>query len=311
MSSQWCDNQIPGTSHTCDKAVRMKSYSQSLKMPGVCCHVSLARQFPSVPWTTAGPLEADSELYTVLEKEGGVGEWICIGRILWIRHCTGNPGRKGCYALPFGGHHISEGKYFKATFEGEYVRVIERSYNLWMESWLSRPWNFCHAKWERALEQGYSLRLSGMRRKPVSMEVCHWSRERHRMSAPAAWQCWSAWGQGETTQMTQVAEREGLQPSERSGETRSAAGSGSQRVTPRPAELVREARSQAPPTLSYCIRISGDGSRKHWTSSSGQVEAPWSLGTIAARTPRSWRWIGGVRELWVWGRRRYSDETWG
>lgn len=47
--------------------------------------------------------------------------------------------------------------------------------------------------------------------------------------------------------MTQAAEREGLQPSENSEETRSAAGSGFQRVTPRLAELVREARSQAPP----------------------------------------------------------------
>lgn len=47
--------------------------------------------------------------------------------------------------------------------------------------------------------------------------------------------------------MAQAAEREGLQPSESSEEIRRAAGSGSQRVTPRPAELVREARSQAPP----------------------------------------------------------------
>lgn len=142
---------------------------------------------------------------------------------------------------------------------------------------------------------------SRVKRKPVRMEAFHWNQA-------GAWQV-------RTHLPGRASEEGGLQQWESSGGPRGQVGSGSQRVTSRPAALaspvsLSEKSRVSSPTLTYWIGVSGDGQRGmdklfRWLSSTIKVANPCCRGTKELDEGFG----GRVRELRCWGRGWQVDET--
>lgn len=87
-------NRICPALCTCGRAVRRHSAHSFWNMPRmwqlwVCCHPLLPWQF-CLHWTTSSAFGVRHwTVHIPREKKKGIREWICVGHLLWIRHCTG------------------------------------------------------------------------------------------------------------------------------------------------------------------------------------------------------------------------------